>query len=75
MRIKKFYSLHIEELSDDQFFKVYSFLSDLEEEEEMQSFALYPYIEDNMIVVEYLNEEYFEKISNFLKTFNYDNKK
>ena len=68
MRIKKFYSLHIEELSDDQFFKVYSFLSDLEEEEEIQSFALYPYIEDNMIVVEYLNEEYFEKISNFLKT-------
>ena len=66
MRIRKFYSLQIEELSEGQFFKVYSFLSDLVDEK--MYFAFYSYKVDNSIVVEYLDDEYFEKISNFLKT-------
>lgn len=66
MKIKKTYSLYIEELSEDQLYKVYNFLS--EQVKDKMLFAFYAHQEDCSIVVEYLDEEYFEKISNFLKT-------
>lgn len=66
MKIKKTYSLYIEELSEDQLYKVYNFLS--EQVKDKMLFAFYAYQDDCSIVVEYLDEEYFEKISNFLKT-------
>lgn len=64
MKIKKFYTLFIEELKEDQFLKVHGFLSDLLEIKNYFDF----HVVDNIIVVEYLEEEYFEKINNFLKT-------
>ena len=64
MKIKKFYTLFIEELNDDQFLKVHGFLSDLLEIKNYFDF----HVIDDVIVVEYLDKEYFEKISNFLKT-------
>ena len=66
MKIKKTYSLYIEELSEDQLYKVYNFLS--EQVKDKMLFAFYANQDDCSIVVEYLDEEYFEKISNFLKT-------
>lgn len=66
MKIKKFYTLQIEELSEDQFLKVQGFLS--EQVKDKMLFAFYTNQNDLSIQVEYLDEEYFEKISNFLKT-------
>ena len=66
MKVKKIYSLHIEELSEDQLYIVYNFLS--EQVKDKMLFAFYAYQDDLSIVVDYLDEAYFEKISNFLKT-------
>lgn len=66
MKVKKIYSLHIEELSEDQLYIVYNFLS--EQVKDKMLFAFYANQDDLSIVVEYLDEAYFEKISNFLKT-------
>ena len=66
MKIKKIYSLHIEELSEDQLYIVYNFLS--EQVKDKMLFAFYANQDDLSIVVEYLDEAYFEKISNILKT-------
>ena len=66
MKVKKIYSLHIEELSEDQLYIVYNFLS--EQVGDKRLFAFYANQDDLSIVVEYLDEAYFEKISNFLKT-------
>jgi uncharacterized protein YneR len=69
MIIKNFHTIQIECSNENEYFDIVEFINlNLDTNDALWYFEE----QDLSIQIEYLEDETFEKISNFLKTFNYD---